>query len=397
MPILLVRRRIHHKEAQVKTQVKKLHHDLNPEEVYIVSLTHRVKIRIQCLTRKTKKSKNRIDSDSDESVDKGTGSKKDLKDIGKFSMTLRDQRGFEEVSLKAENPRKRSREEMEPTLRKQTERPTQTPQGEKILYSRPWTPVYFTQSGAQARQVPSQAVYSTKKCNGKVKRFRSEGVQSNYTRRVIRRPQRYEPVDLEPWQQPTMASLNFRLHARTDQNVIWIKPKDSQSEGKFRYRPATLAMKEVKHFMGVATTDQAYATGGLGESGLILPKAAMRRVILELGMNRMENIRFESVVYHIIHYAAEHYFTQIYQDAVMLASHMKRCTVSDKDRLLARHLTGDYKAHDVWRYQRCDQLGVDIVHNEADLSPEQSKWSYQHQEWKSDAWKKGKWDVIEKS
>ena len=149
--------------------------------------------------------------------------------------------------------------------------------------------------------------------------------------------------------------------------------------------------------MGVATSDRPHATAGTGEYGLILPKAAMRRIILELGMNRMEDIRFESTAYHIIHYAAEHYLTRIYQDAVMLASHMKRCTVTDKDMLLARRLTGDYKAHDVWAYQRSDQMGVDIVHSEADANPEQSKWSYQHQEWKSDAWKKGKWDLIKKS
>ena len=87
----------------------------------------------------------------------------------------------------------------------------------------------------------------------------------------------------------------------------------------------------------------------------------MKRVIMELGMERMEDIRFESTAYHIIHYAAEHYLTRIYQDAVMLASHMKRCTVTDKDMLLARRLTGDYKAHDIWAYQRSDQIGVDVV------------------------------------
>ena len=310
-------------------------------------------------------------------------------------MKLRGQKGFEETSLRTDNSRKRSRRDMESTSSKPKARPTQTPQGEKILYSRPWTPVYFMQSGA--RQVPSYPVEFTKKCDGKVKKFRSEGVEGEYKRRVIKRPQRFEPVDMEPWQEVAMAKLNFRLPVKTVQNVIWTTPKDGQSKGKCRFQPSSLALSEVKHFMGVATADRPHAAVGTGEYGLILPKAAMRRVIMELGMNRMKDIRFESTAYHIIHYAAEHYLTRIYQDAVMLASHMKRCTVTDKDMLLARRLTGDYKAHNMWAYQKSDQMGVDVVHSEADTNPKQSKWSYQHQEWKSDAWKKGKWDLVNKS
>ena len=67
--------------------------------------------------------------------------------------------------------------------------------------------MYFTQSGA--RQTPSYPVEFTKKCDGKTKRFRSEGVEGEYKRRVIKRPQRFEPVDMEPWQEVAMAKLNF--------------------------------------------------------------------------------------------------------------------------------------------------------------------------------------------
>ena len=98
------------------------------------------------------KSRNRIDSDSDSSTSKNSGKKKDAKVTREFKMTLRGQKNFEELSLGMENPRKRSREDMESTP-SQLERPTHTPQGEKILYARPWTPVYFTKSGA--RQTPS--------------------------------------------------------------------------------------------------------------------------------------------------------------------------------------------------------------------------------------------------
>ena len=84
------------------------------------------------------KSKNRIDSDSDGSTSKNSGKKKDVKVTREFQMTLRGQKNFEELSLGTENPRKRSREDMESTS-SQLERPTQIPQGEKIVYARPWT------------------------------------------------------------------------------------------------------------------------------------------------------------------------------------------------------------------------------------------------------------------
>ena len=109
----------------------------------------------------------KIDSDSDDSTNKG--SRRDTKVVGEFNMKLRGQKDFEEISLGTSNPRKRSREDMELTSSQPRARPTQTPQGEKILYSRPWTPVYFTQSGA--RQTPSYPVEFSKKCNGKVKKF----------------------------------------------------------------------------------------------------------------------------------------------------------------------------------------------------------------------------------
>ena len=129
------------------------------------------------------KTRNRIDSDSDGSTSKNSGKKKDVKVTREFKMTLRGQKDFQELSLRTENPRKRSREDMESTPSQPKERPTRTPQGEKILYARPWTPVYFTKGGA--RQIPSYPVEFTKKCDGKTKEFRSEGVEGQFKKRVI--------------------------------------------------------------------------------------------------------------------------------------------------------------------------------------------------------------------
>ena len=141
------------------------------------------------LKQRRRKSKNRIDSDSDGSSNKSSGKKEDVRVTKEFQMTLRGQKSFKELSLGTENPRKRSREDMESTSSQpEKPRPMQTPQGEKILYARPWTPVYFTKSGA--RQTPLYPVEFTKKCDGKMKKFRSEGVEGQFKRRVTRKPQK---------------------------------------------------------------------------------------------------------------------------------------------------------------------------------------------------------------
>ena len=154
--------------------------------------------------------------------------------------------------------------------------------------------MYFTKGGA--RQTPSYPIEFTKKCDGKTKKFRSEGVEGQFKRRVTRKPQRFDKdkPDMEPWKAVTKATLNFRLPAKTATNVTWTVPKDGQSKGQCRFRPSTLALSEMKHFMGVANVDRPHATSGPGEYGLILPKAAMKRVIMELGIKRKENICFES-------------------------------------------------------------------------------------------------------
>ena len=77
---------------------------------------------------------------------------------------------------------------------------------------------------------------------------------------------------MEPWKAVTKATLNFRLPAKTATNVTWTVPKDGQGKGQCRFKPSTLALSEMKHFMGVANVDRPHATSRPGEYGLILPK-----------------------------------------------------------------------------------------------------------------------------
>ena len=189
-----------------------------------------------------------------------------------------------------------------------------------------------------------------------------------------------------------MASLDFIRPKHTDVNSTWTKPKDGEAEGKFRFKPGTLALAEIKHFMGSKAT---YEKGGpaASESGFLIPHSVMKRVILEIGMEKLEDCRFESLAYKILHFSGEHYLTRIYQDVLMIATHMKKTVVSDKEMLLARRMCGDYGIYDLWGYQR-PLPKKDPIQLEADPKAAESKWTYDHQEWKSRAWKEGNWEAI---
>ena len=119
-------------------------------------------------------------------------------------------------------------------------------------------------------------------------------------------------------------------------NSRWIEPKEGGAQGKYRFKPGTLTTAEIKHYMG----SEASTTKGPSpsESAFLIPHTVMKRVILEIGMERLNDCRFELLAYKILHFAGEHYLTKIYQDALMLATHMKKTIVTDKEMLLARRM-----------------------------------------------------------
>ena len=188
-----------------------------------------------------------------------------------------------------------------------------------------------------------------------------------------------------------MASLDFIRPENTATNSRLIEPKEGETQGKYRLKPGMLALAEIKHFMG---SKGSYERKGPlpSESAFLIPHTVMKRVILEIGMERLEDCRFESLAYKILHFASEHYLVRIYQDALMLATHMKKTVVSDREMFLARRMCGDYGTYNLWGYQR--PAKGDPIHLEADPNAAKSKWTYDHQEWKSRAWKEGNWEAI---
>ena len=323
------------------------------------------------------------DTSNVDSTGPGKGGVKPKKPTGKSGRRIESDsdEGKKEKTSASGTSKKRKRTEME---KEDSQVKTKT----KIGRSNKWTPGYFTNK--KILQVPSATVNIPGYKYGA--RFRSIGTQTDCSRRHYRfKGLKPVPMNIGDWSKTPMASLDFIRPKHTEETSRWIEPKEGENQGKYRFKPGTLALAEIRHYMGSEASCKKKGPAE-SESAFLIPHTMMKRVILELGMERLEDCRFESLAYKILHFVGEHYLTQIYQDALMLATHMKKTVVSDREMLLARRMCGDYGTYQLWGYQR--PAKGDPIHLEADPDAAKSRWTYDHQEWKSKAWKQGNWDAI---
>ena len=302
-------------------------------------------------------------------------------------MTLRGDPDFEAISL-TKNPRI-------PPPRKR-----KRPAGETVIIAKVWKPLVFTSKGV--RQNPSKTLEVTKGYQDGKKRVvgRSIAVQTDlWKSRVQRRPRRLSPnrFDKEAWNNTPMAKIAFTRPLMTEDNSIASPPMGEEGAGSRRFRPGALALAEIRHFMGMEGNNvEKYPVLSESEFDFLIPHTVMKRVILEIGSERLHDCAFEGLAYKILHYSGEHYLTRVYQDASMIATHVQHSFVTDKDMLIARRMSGDYGTYDTWGYQR-PTPDSDPIRLEASQNPEESRWLYKHQEWKSQAWKNKDWKTIDEA
>ena len=304
-----------------------------------------------------------------------------------ITMTLRGDPDFEGISLtknpKMPPPRKRKR-----------------PAGEKVIIAKTWKPLVFTNKAV--RQNPSKTLEVSKEYQDGKKRIvgRSIAVQTDvWKSRVQRRPRKLSPnrFNRKAWGDTPMAKIAFTRPLMTEDNSIPSLQVGKEGAGSRRFRPGALALAEIRHYMGMQGDDvEKYPVVSESEFNFLILHTIMKRVILEIGSIRLHNCAFEGLAYKILHYAGEHYLTKVYQDASMIATHARHTFVTDKDMLIARRMSGDYGTYDTWGYQRPPH-DSDPIRLEASQNPEESRWSYKHQEWKSQAWKNKDWKTINKA
>ena len=115
----------------------------------------------------------------------------------------------------------------------------------------------------------------------------------------------------------------------------WRKRKDDYKRSigfpikKRRYRPGTLALREIRKYQ--KTTD------------LIIRKAPFIRLVKEIlhGKLGKTEIGMQRIAVEALQEAAEYYLTNLFDDANLCALHAKRITLQPKDMQLALRIRGE--------------------------------------------------------
>ena len=113
----------------------------------------------------------------------------------------------------------------------------------------------------------------------------------------------------------------------------WHKDDYKRSIGfpikKRRYRPGTLALREIRKYQ--KTTD------------LLIRKAPFIKLVKEIlhGKLGKTEIRMQRIAVEALEEAAEYYLTNLFDDANLCALHAKRITLQPKDMQLALGIRGE--------------------------------------------------------
>lgn len=105
------------------------------------------------------------------------------------------------------------------------------------------------------------------------------------------------------------------------------KNVSSQPKKPHRYRPGTVALREIRKFQK--------------STQLLIRKLPFQRLVREVAQDMMRDLRFQSTALMCLQEAAEAYLVTVFEDANLCAIHAKRVTVMPKDMQLARRIRGE--------------------------------------------------------
>jgi histone H3 len=110
------------------------------------------------------------------------------------------------------------------------------------------------------------------------------------------------------------------------------KERTSQDGSKraFRWRPGTVALREIKKFQGSVDT--------------LMRKAPFQRLVREVAQSHHQGgqmMRWQASALAALQEAAEAYVVGLLADANLLALHAKRVTLMARDLTLARRIRGE--------------------------------------------------------
>ncbi len=94
-----------------------------------------------------------------------------------------------------------------------------------------------------------------------------------------------------------------------------------------RYRPGTVALREIRRFQ--RSTDA------------LIANAPFKRVVREISQDYKKDVRFQEKAMAALQEASEAYLVGLFEDAQLCAIHGKRVTIMPKDIKLARRVRGE--------------------------------------------------------
>jgi len=103
--------------------------------------------------------------------------------------------------------------------------------------------------------------------------------------------------------------------------------KGQPNKRKHRYRPGTVALREIKKYQ--KSTD------------LLIRKAPFRRVVREIAHAMNATLRFQESAINALQEISESYIVKLFEDTQLCALHAHRVTILKKDMDLARRIRGD--------------------------------------------------------
>ena len=109
------------------------------------------------------------------------------------------------------------------------------------------------------------------------------------------------------------------------------KAKGAEDRKKPRFRPGTVALREIKRYQK-ATKE-------------LLPRAPFQRLVRNISGSIDSGLRFQAHALKALQEASEAYLVGIFEDANLCAIHANRVTIMKKDLDLARRIRGDAR-HD---------------------------------------------------
>ena len=113
----------------------------------------------------------------------------------------------------------------------------------------------------------------------------------------------------------------------TPPTVPVVKPPIAKNKKSYRYRPGTVAIREIRKFQG--------------STELLIRKLPFQRLVKEVAQSvAISGYRFQSTAIEAIQYAAEDYLVTLFEDTNLCAIHAKRVTIMPKDMQLARRIRG---------------------------------------------------------